>query len=327
MSRFARTSFEQGTSPRISACEKLRAAAAGEPRSGNDWKRLYPRPFPFRIAPMADERIASVEVRRVTGQTSSQDTDVLAVEEPLEIRVAWELSGEPREKNIAVTMRTPGDDVDLAIGFLFTEALLRSHEEIDSVRHWGSPNVIRIALRPGVKLDAGKLDRHFYTTSSCGVCGKTSIDALRVTACPLPPNPPVIDAAVVHRLPAVLREKQATFHSTGGIHGAAVVDLEGTLIRLREDIGRHNAVDKVIGSLFREGATPLSNTILMVSSRASFELVQKAVVAGIPVLASVGAPSSLAVELAREFGLTLLGFVRDGRFNVYAGEARVKGEE
>ena len=275
---------------------------------------------------MPDERIASVEVTRVTAQSAWQDSDVLAVEEPLEIRVAWEVNGEPREKNIAVTMRTPGDDVDLASGFLFTEALLRSHEEIDSVRHWGSPNVIRVALRPGMKLDAAKLDRHFYTTSSCGVCGKTSIDALRVTASALALNPRAVDAEVVHRLPAILREQQATFHSTGGIHGAAIVDREGVLIRLREDIGRHNAVDKVIGSLFREGATPLSDTILMVSSRASFELVQKAVVAGIPVLASVGAPSSLAVDLAREFNLTLLGFVRDGRFNVYAGEARVKRE-
>jgi FdhD protein len=279
------------------------------------------------LAAPTDERSASVDVTRVTASSSSQATDVVAVEEPLEIRVAWEVGGEPREKNIAVTMRTPGDDVDLAVGFLFTEALLRSQEEIESVRHWGSPNVIRVALRAGVKLDAGKLDRHFYTTSSCGVCGKTSIDALRVTTSSLPGNQAAVDAEVVHRLPAVLREQQATFRSTGGIHGAAVVDSKGNLIRLREDIGRHNAVDKVIGSLFREGAVPLSDTILMVSSRASFELVQKAVVAGIPVLASVGAPSSLAVDLAREFGLTLLGFVRDGRFNVYAGEARVKSEE
>jgi FdhD protein len=175
-----------------------------------------------------------------------------------------------------------------------------------------------------VKLDAARLDRHFYTTSSCGVCGKTSIDALRVTASSLPSNPHAVDPAVIHRLPAILRDQQATFRSTGGNHGAAIVDREGTLIRLREDIGRHNAVDKVIGSLFQEGAMPLSDTILMVSSRASFELVQKAVVAGIPLLAAVGAPSSLAVELAHEFGLTLLGFVRDGRFNVYAG--RVKEE-
>jgi FdhD protein len=269
-----------------------------------------------------DERIASVDVTRVTRKTSTRDTDVLAVEEPLEIRVAWQAEDEPREKNIAVTMRTPGDDFDLACGFLFTEALIRSHEELDSIRHWGAPNIVRVALRPGVKLDLGKLDRHFYTTSSCGVCGKTSIDAVRVLShCARPAHEPV-DGELIHRLPALLGERQATFRATGGIHGAAIVDRHGTLVCLREDIGRHNAVDKVIGSLFREGATPLSDAILMVSSRASFELVQKALVAGIPLLASVGAPSSLAVELAREFGMTLVGFVRDDRFNVYAGEVR-----
>jgi FdhD protein len=268
---------------------------------------------------MPEERIASVTMTRVTQQASTEDTDVLAVEEPLEIRVAWEAGGEAREKNIAVTMRTPGDDADLASGFLFTEGLIRSHEEIDSIRHWGSPNIIRLSLHRGAKLDVSKLDRHFYTTSSCGVCGKTSIDALRVAATILPAGPS-FSGEVIHRLPSVLQEHQTAFRATGGIHGAAIFDYDGTLLRAREDIGRHNAVDKVIGSLFREGATPLSGKILMVSSRASFELVQKAIVAGIPLLASVGAPSSLAVDLAREFNLTLLGFVRDGRFNIYAGQ-------
>jgi FdhD protein len=269
---------------------------------------------------VSDERIATVGVTRVTRQTSTRDSDVLAVEEPLEIRVAWQADGELREKNIAVTMRTPGDDVDLACGFLFTEALIRSPEELDSIRHWGAPNVIRVALRAGVRFDLGKLDRHFYTTSSCGVCGKTSIDAVRVLNPCAVPTRHAVDGELIHRLPALLGEQQTTFRATGGIHGAALVDQQGALIRLREDIGRHNAVDKVIGSLFREGATPLSDAILMVSSRASFELVQKALVAGIPILASVGAPSSLAVDLAHEFGMTLIGFVRDDRFNVYAGE-------
>jgi FdhD protein len=269
---------------------------------------------------MLEEPIASVTMTRVTQQGSTEDSDVLAIEEPLEIRVAWEGAGEAREKNIAVTMRTPGDDADLASGFLFTEALIRSHEEIDSIRHWGSPNIIRLSLSRGVKLDVGKLDRHFYTTSSCGVCGKTSIDALRVANARMLPAGRFVSKEVIHQLPSVLQEQQTTFRSTGGIHGAAVFTHDGKLLRAREDIGRHNAVDKVIGSLFREGATPLSEMILMVSSRSSFELVQKAIVAGIPVLASVGAPSSLAVDLAREFNLTLLGFVRDGRFNVYAGQ-------
>ena len=270
---------------------------------------------------MAEQRIASVEMTRVTGQSSTAADDVLAIEEPLEIRAAWAVDGETREKNISVTMRTPGDDIDLATGFLFTEGLIHSAADVESVRHWGSPNVVRVALREGVRIDAAKLDRHFYTTSSCGVCGKTSIDALRVISAPLPVAP-AVDADVVRRLPAVLEREQTAFRATGGLHGAAVCDRQGTLIRVREDIGRHNAVDKVIGSLFREKRTPLTDAILIVSSRASFELVQKAIMAGIPVLAAVGAPSSLAVDLAREFRLTLLGFVRDGRFNIYAGEVR-----
>jgi FdhD protein len=272
---------------------------------------------------MAEERIASVVMTRVTGESSKADDDVLAIEEPLEIRAAWEVDGEVREKNISVTMRTPGDDIDLATGFLFTEGLIRSAADIDSVRHWGSPNVVRVALREGVRIDAAKLDRHFYTTSSCGVCGKTSIEALRVISAPLPATP-AIDRDVIRRLPAALEREQTAFRATGGLHGAAVCDRNGSLLRVREDIGRHNAVDKVIGSMFREGKTPLTDGILMVSSRASFELVQKAIMAGIPVLASVGAPSSLAVDLARELHLTLLGFVRDGRFNIYAGKVAVE---
>ncbi len=268
---------------------------------------------------MHDERVASVDIRRVTGQSVTHNDDVLAVEEPLEIRLAWQRDGERREKNISVTMRTPGDDLDLAAGFLFTEGVVRSPDDVASIRHWGSPNVVRVALRSGVGIDMARLDRHFYTTSSCGVCGKTSIEAVRVSASPVEPGA-VVSASVVHRLPQLLERHQSAFHATGGLHGAAMFDRGGELLRIREDIGRHNAVDKAIGSLFREGATPLSDTILMVSSRASFELVQKAVVAGIPTLASVGAPSTLAVDLARECGVTLCGFVRDGRFNVYAGE-------
>jgi FdhD protein len=263
---------------------------------------------------MPEERIAPVDVTRVTQGSVTRNEDVLAVEEPLEIRVAWE----EREKNISVTMRTPGDDFDLAAGFLFTEGLIRAAGDIESIRHWGSPNVVRVALNKPI--DASKLDRHFYTTSSCGVCGKTSIDAVRVVSGGPPLPSARISAEIVHRLPKILEQNQSAFRATGGLHGAAIVSDAGDLLRIREDIGRHNAVDKVIGALFREGATPLSNSILVVSSRASFELVQKAVVAGIAVLAAVGAPSTLAVDLAREFGVTLLGFVRDGRFNVYSGE-------
>ena len=259
---------------------------------------------------MPEERIAPVAVTRIAHDSVTRNDDVLAVEEPLEIRA--------NDKNISVTMRTPGDDYDLAAGFLFTEGLVRSAEDIESIRHWGSPNVVRVALK--VAVAASKLDRHVYTTSSCGVCGKSSIDAVRVLGGGQAILPVRLSKDVVNRLPQLLKQHQSAFQATGGLHGAAVFTTSGDLLRVREDIGRHNAVDKVIGSLFRDGATPLREAILMVSSRASFELVQKAIVAGLPALAAVGAPSTLAVHLAREFGLTLLGFVRDGRFNVYAGD-------
>jgi len=258
---------------------------------------------------MPEERIASVGVTRVTHGSVTRQEDVLVVEEPLEIRVG--------DKPISVTMRTPGDDYDLAAGFLFTEGVIRSFDEIESIRHWGSPNVVRAALREGVRIDMSRLDRHFYTSSSCGVCGKTSIDAVRVASQRLPPSAP-IDANFVYGLPKVLEENQSAFRATGGLHGAAIFDAKGKLIGVREDIGRHNAVDKIIGANLRGGQP--SPAVLVVSSRAGFEVVQKAIVAGIPVLATVGAPSTLAVDLAREFGLTLLGFVRDGRFNIYSGE-------
>jgi FdhD protein len=269
---------------------------------------------------MAD-RTTSVEVTRVRNVSSDRDDDVVTVEEPLEISAAWNVAGEPREKNISVTMRTPGDDFDLAVGFLFTEGLIATGAEIESVRHWGSPNRVRVALASGARIDTARLDRHFYTTSSCGVCGKTSIEALRVATTPLPPGP-AVDSELIHRLPAALTDAQSEFRATGSIHGAAVFDRAGALRRVREDIGRHNAVDKVIGSFVRESQTPLADAILLVSSRASFEIVQKAVMAGIPVVAAVGGPSSLAIDLAREFNVTLLGFVRDGRFNVYAGSVQ-----
>src|SRR3954471_15055223 len=211
---------------------------------------------------MPDDRTATVGVLRVTREDATRNDDRLAVEEPLEIRVAWSANGEQREKNISVTMRTPGDDFDLAAGFLMTEGLLRAPEEIAAIRHWASPNVVRVELRDGVRLDASKLDRHFYTTSSCGVCGKTSIDALHVATEPLPPSGPV-DAALVHQLPAVLEQQQSAFKETGGLHGAAVVTRNGDLLCIREDIGRHNAVDKAIGALLREGRD-ISDAILTV---------------------------------------------------------------
>ncbi|MCU1348244.1 MAG: hypothetical protein JWO56_1274 [Acidobacteria bacterium] len=259
-----------------------------------------------RIEDVEDTRVRTVPIQR---HDATATEDVVAVEEPLEIRVG--------AKPVSVTMRTPGDDFDLAQGFLFTEGILKSIDDVESIRHWGSPNVVRVSLRNGIPIDLRKLQRHFYATSSCGVCGKSSIDALRVQASPIASRP-TLDPALIHRLPSLLRGAQSAFDTTGGVHAAAIVTLAGELVVAREDVGRHNAVDKSIGAMLAARALPLDGHILVVSSRASFELVQKAIVAGIPVLAAVGAPSSLAIELAHELGLTLLGFVRDGRYNVYA---------
>ncbi|HSY49226.1 MAG TPA: formate dehydrogenase accessory sulfurtransferase FdhD [Thermoanaerobaculia bacterium] len=267
------------------------------------------------------EMTTSVGMTRVGPAAREQRDDIVAIEEPLEIRAAWGKGAEAREKNISVTMRTPGDDYDLAVGFLFTEGMIRAADEIEAVRHWGSPNRVRVSLAPHAKIDTSRLERHFYTTSSCGVCGKTSIEAVRV-ACSKVPSRGAPDAAVILRLPEMLQSAQPAFRATGSVHGAALFDGGGTLLRSREDIGRHNAVDKVIGSFLREGAAPPADAILAVSSRMSFEIVQKAIVAGISTVAAVGGPSSLAIDLARDFGVTLLAFVRDGRFNIYTGEVR-----
>jgi len=260
------------------------------------------------VAAMPESKTARVRIVRMPG---GADDDAVVVEEPLEIRVG--------DKPVSVTLRTPGDDFDLAAGFLFTESIVANRADIESIRHWASPNVVRVALAGGARVDLQRLQRHFYSTSSCGVCGKASIDALRVNAEPLDDDVRV-DTRLLMSLPDALRAKQTAFETTGAIHGAAAFARDGAVLRVREDVGRHNAVDKVIGSLFLEGA---SADILVVSGRTSFEIVQKCVVARIPILAAVGAPSSLAIELAHEFRLTLLGFVRDGRCNVYAGEQRL----
>lgn len=220
-------------------------------------------------------------------------------------------------------MRTPGHDRELACGFLFTEGILGDSGQIRDVV--ASKNSISVTLNPDVEVDFERLKRHFYTTSSCGVCGKASIEALRMIGCPqLPRDSPGVSAAVIHALPAALRAAQAVFERTGALHAAALFDPEGRLIMLREDVGRHNAVDKLIGAQMLDGRTPLSAALMLVSGRTSFELVQKTLMAGIPILAAVGAPSSLAVETAQRFNLTLLGFVRDGRFNIYSGAQRIQ---
>jgi FdhD protein len=274
----------------------------------------------------AQASAVTVSVCRVTGREIAPDPDAVAVEEPLEIRLGCDSGGRRVHRGVSVTMRTPGHDAELAVGFLFTEGIVAHRKLVTAVRTCGSGGTIRVDLRPGTQLDLSRLERHFYAASSCGVCGKASLAAVRIAPRFLPPpGEPVLDPAVVHRLPARLRAAQAVFDHTGGLHAAALFDPGGEMLCLREDVGRHNAVDKLIGAQFLADRLPLAGKLLLVSGRASFELVQKAAVAGVPVLAAVGAPSSLAVELASEHGLTLLGFVREGRFNVYTGAARVRG--
>ena len=269
--------------------------------------------------------ILTVPVQKVDGDSSAPVQDLLAVEEPLEIRLG--------QKPVSITMRTPGHDFELAAGFLFTEGILHDRAEIRDVfwtkmavanpRQLG--NSVTVELNPGVEVDLDRLERHFYTSSSCGVCGKASIEAIQMQGCPvLPRNAPVVQTTVIHHLPTTLRREQPVFERTGGLHAAALFDPQGKLQLLREDVGRHNALDKLIGSEMLAGRTPLSGHLLLVSGRASFELVQKALMAGIPILAAVGAPSSLAVETAQRFHMTLLGFVRDGRFNIYSGASRIQ---
>jgi len=269
--------------------------------------------------------ILTVPVQKIEGDSSTPFQDLLAVEEPLEIRLG--------SKSISVTMRTPGHDFELAAGFLFSEGILRDASQIREIR-WshqehGNPrqlgNSVTVELNPGVEVDLDRLERHFYTTSSCGVCGKASIDAIHAQGCSaLPRNSPLVASAVIHCLPEALRRAQAVFERTGGLHAAALFSPDGTLQLLREDVGRHNAVDKLIGAEMLARHVPLGDRLIFVSSRASFELVQKALMAGIPILAAVGAPSSLAVETAQRFHMTLLGFVRDRRFNIYSGASRIQ---
>jgi FdhD protein len=258
----------------------------------------------------------------VAGPTEHR-ADLLAVEEPLEIRV----DGEP----LTVTMRTPGDDIDLAAGFLFTEGLLGSLDEVHEIRMCDE-NVAAVTLQPGHALpyqNAGRDGpaRNFLITSACGVCGKDSIEAIRVrSAFDVAADPVRVSAAVLAALPDRLRQAQRVFSRTGGLHAAGLFGPDGTLLVLREDVGRHNAVDKVAGWALRSGLLPLAGHVLLVSGRASFELAQKALMIGVPVLAAVSAPSSLAASLAEESGMTLVGFLRGAAMNVYAGAERVRPE-
>ncbi|MBE8476316.1 formate dehydrogenase accessory sulfurtransferase FdhD [Streptomyces justiciae] len=265
------------------------------------------------------------KVIRIRDGAVSTRPDTLVAEEPLEIR----LNGKP----LAITMRTPGDDFALAAGFLVSEGVLAEQGDLQNIVYCAGAtvdgsntyNVVDVRTAPGVKIPDITLERNVYTTSSCGLCGKASLDAVRTTArWPISDTPPVrVDPELLASLPDRLRAAQRVFDRTGGLHAAALFSGDGELLDIREDVGRHNAVDKLVGRALQSGGLPLSQAIVLVSGRASFELAQKAVMAGIPVLAAVSAPSSLAVDLAAETGLTLVGFLRGRSMNVYAGEERI----
>lgn len=256
--------------------------------------------------------------------------DILVVEEPLEIRLSWTSPEEgPRVEPLAVTMRTPGDDFELVAGFLHGEGVVSETDHLLELTYCRGDrtqeyNTVEARLRPGVPFDLERLRRNFYATSSCGVCGKASLDAVHALGCRVLPDGLRVDAALLPELPDRLRSRQEAFERTGGLHAAGLFGPEGTCLGVREDVGRHNAVDKVLGDAFLGRRLPAAEAVLVVSGRASFELVQKAVMAGVPMMVAVGAPSTLAVDLARRFGMTLVGFARDGGCNVYAGEERIR---
>jgi len=267
-------------------------------------------------------------VLRIRDGVPGHRSDTLAAEEPMEIRVGG--------RALTVTMRTPGSDFDLAVGFLVSEGVIHGPDDVLGIRYCAGAtddggntyNVVDVVLAPGVRLPDLSLERNFYTTSSCGLCGKASLDAVRTTQrWSVAGDDAEIDSEVLFTLPDRLRAAQRVFDSTGGLHAAGLFTTDGEMLCLREDVGRHNAVDKVVGHALQEGLLPLRGTVLMVSGRASFELVQKAAMAGIPVLAAVSAPSSLAVDLADETGMTLVGFLRGRSANVYTGAERLRAGE
>jgi FdhD protein len=272
-----------------------------------------------------DPALAEVRVVRIDRDGPSTRSDELAVEEPLEIRVgSVDGEGHRVRKSVSITMRTPGHDDELAVGFLFTEGLLTDRAQVAGVRPCGSGNAVRVDLSPGLSIDLARLERHFYASSSCGVCGKASLEAVRVTCGPRPiEGQPVVSASTIRRLPSALRSAQAVFDRTGGLHASALFDVEGRLVGLREDVGRHNALDKLVGALAGCRDIEVSAGFIVVTSRASFEMVQKAVSAGVPLLAAVSAPTALAIDVAEKSHLTLVGFARGSDFVVYSRPERV----
>ena len=287
-----------------------------------------------------------VMAERVTGLTSQTAEETLAVEEPLEIQLGYGTAEGRAVKSISVTMRTPGYDFELAAGFLMTEGVVRDVNDIESIAYAGVrnidesadgstgqgilpyqpwKNIVRVELAAGVTVSLANLERNFYTTSSCGICGKASLLALQTVCPPRMANTFFISVSILYLLPDRLLRAQRLFNRTGGLHGAGLFDSQGKLLAVREDVGRHNAVDKLLGAEFLADRTPLRNTLLLLSGRASFELLQKALMGGVSMVASVGAPSSLAVQVAKEFNISLVGFLRPNHFNIYHGEEHILG--
>lgn len=268
-------------------------------------------------------------VRVVEGFDERSRSDQLATEEPLEIRL--EAGGQTQ--TVAVTMRTPGADFELAAGFLYGEGVLSHRDDVSRINYCMDPeidaeqqyNIVTVRLAASGLPDLRSLERHFYTSSACGVCGKATLESLELRGCPVMPAGPAVERRIIYSLPDKLRSAQGIFESTGGLHAAGLFSVDGEALCVREDVGRHNAVDKLVGWSLLRSELPLRDRVVMVSGRASFEILQKCLVAGAPVVCAVSAPSSLAVAVAREFGMTLVAFLRGERFNVYAGEERIAG--
>ncbi len=283
------------------------------------------REIPIREA---DSGVTRVSIEKISSAGSVSEQDQVCVEEPLEIRVSFGDEGE--ELTLSITMRTPGDDLDLAVGFLHGEGIVHGREDVVAVEHCGPPspdkgfkNVVKVGLGPNASLNPDLLDRHFYTTSSCGVCGKTSLEAVNIKVPEQSESNFQVTAQALRKLPSEVRLLQSAFLQTGGCHAAALFEQNGQVKLVREDVGRHNAVDKIVGANVRSSLSVLNSSGLFLSGRASFELIQKAALARIPFVCAVGPPSNLAIELAEQEQITLAGFLGESRLNVYCHPERV----
>lgn len=281
--------------------------------------------------------VAPVNIIKVTLDGSEEKPDLVVVEEPLEIRLGFGSMDNRQQRSVSVTMRTPTHDFELALGFLYSEGIINSYDQILSVKYCvdagkqATENIVRVELKPEVTFNAQSLQRNFYATSSCGVCGKASIEAIDNMICDIPKqkleqNALKVNHQYILSLVETLTQHQKVFEYTGGLHAAALFDESGRIITIREDIGRHNALDKLIGNALTQNLLPLNNKVLLMSSRASFELIQKAVMANISIIVTIGAPSSLAVQVAEQFNVTLVGFLRNNSYNIYTGKERINDE-